>query len=267
MITLRSAQRDRLNGEKALAHFELAYARLPRFETREDAKSLFYADGFLRLGVSPYALMLARGLNTGQLDLLKYSATQPRVPAGSGRESGRWTSADNNSGMGTQGYTHLAAEDSEEKRREDEKDLPEAERRALRESPRKEDVEEGRGIPLQTPLVDVGHSDTRPVKGAFSINNWAGYPASLPKPTGPFRVLEGDEYSAARAAANKANRALREGNPNAYVGKQIHETHPVKFGGSPADPKNKIALSPQEHFGATTWWDQLLRSLQRNRQK
>jgi hypothetical protein len=69
-------------GERALAHFELAYARLPRFESPDDARSLFFADGFIKLGLSPRALMLARGLDTTQLDLLKYSPDQPRVPAG-----------------------------------------------------------------------------------------------------------------------------------------------------------------------------------------
>jgi hypothetical protein len=91
---IKRASMQWARGEKTLAHFELAYARLPRFDTRDGAKSLFYADGFLRLGVSPRALMLARGLDTRQLDLLKYSPDQPRVPAGHGRQSGEWTSGD-----------------------------------------------------------------------------------------------------------------------------------------------------------------------------
>jgi hypothetical protein len=81
-------------GERALAHFELAYARLPRFETREDARALFYADELVKLGVSPRALMLSRDIDTSQLDFLKYNADELRVPPGSGRESGRWTSGD-----------------------------------------------------------------------------------------------------------------------------------------------------------------------------
>ncbi len=36
--------------------------------------------------------MKCLGLDTRELDLLKYNRDQPRVPAGSGRESGRWTS-------------------------------------------------------------------------------------------------------------------------------------------------------------------------------
>jgi hypothetical protein len=61
-------------GEKAFAHFELAYARLPKLECWEDAWLLFYADGLIADG-----------------DLLKYNRDQARVPAGHGRESGEWT--------------------------------------------------------------------------------------------------------------------------------------------------------------------------------
>jgi hypothetical protein len=82
-----------------LAHFELAYAQRPRFETRDEARPLFYAEGLVKLGVSPRALMRCHGLDTGQIDLLKYSADQPRVPAGNGRESGEWIS-----GQGGQQY-------------------------------------------------------------------------------------------------------------------------------------------------------------------
>lgn len=79
-------------GEKALAHFELVYARLPRFETREDARLLFVIDKLLKDGASARRLMLSQGLDTSDFDLLKYNADELRVPAGNGRESGRWTS-------------------------------------------------------------------------------------------------------------------------------------------------------------------------------
>jgi hypothetical protein len=98
-------------------------------------------------------------------------------------------------------------------------------------------------------------------KGSFSVSDWSGYPSGLSRPTGPFRLLNGDEYDAARAAANSANRALREADPVAYAGKEIHEIHPVKFGGSPTDPANKIALTPGEHTSATTWWARLKRDI------
>lgn len=98
-------------------------------------------------------------------------------------------------------------------------------------------------------------------EGSFSIANWSGYPANLPKPTGPFRLLEGAEYDAARAAANQANRAMHQADP-ALRGSQLHEIQPVKFGGSPTDPLNKIPLTPQQHSPATTWWNQLQRNVE-----
>jgi hypothetical protein len=150
--------------EKALAHFELAYARLPRFETRDDAESLFLADGFVRLGLSPCALMLAHGLDTSQLDLLKFiphfNPAEPRVPAGHGRESGQWTqgdsttTADDQSATDAGTYIHPVVEDEGPEEREKEKELLEAERRALRVPSTKEDVEEGHGIRIQTPLIE-----------------------------------------------------------------------------------------------------------------
>lgn len=42
-------------------------------------------------------------------------------------------------------------------------------------------------------------------------------------------------------------------NPN-LNGKQIHEIKPVKFGGSPANHSNKIALSRMEHAKLTAFW-------------
>jgi hypothetical protein len=118
------------------------------------------------------------------------------------------------------------------------------------------------------PEVLVGGSVTgagglaESAEGSFSIINWTEYPINLPKPTGPFRMLSGSEYSAARAAANSVNRALRANNSAAYAGKEIHEIQPVKFGGSPTDPANKIALTPREHAAVTTWWNRLQRLLQ-----
>jgi RHS repeat-associated protein len=93
-------------------------------------------------------------------------------------------------------------------------------------------------------------------EGSFSIADWSGYPASVPKPTGPFNLLEGAEYDTARSAANNANRALHQVD-SSLNGLQLHEIQPVKFGGSPIDPLNKIPLTPQQHATVTTWWNQL----------
>lgn len=86
--------------------------------------------------------------------------------------------------------------------------------------------------------------------------------ADVPKPSGPFRLLEGAEYDAARKAANQANRALHQAD-DALTGLQIHEIQPVKFAGSPTALSNKLPLPPSQHAELTTWWRQLQRDLQR----
>ena len=96
-----------------------------------------------------------------------------------------------------------------------------------------------------------GSSDT------FYINDWTGYP-DAPKPEGPFRILEGEEYSMARKAANNANAKIHKNRPD-LKGIQIHEMKPVKFGGSPIDIDNKIALTPKEHAKYTSFWNKILR--------
>lgn len=110
-----------------------------------------------------------------------------------------------------------------------------------------------------TPPQDFVATEAVP-NGEFSISNWDGYPAGGPKPEGPFRLLEGDEYSAARNAANKANSALHDADPN-LSGLQIHEVQPVKFGGSPTDLANKVVLTPAEHMQYTVWWNRVQRSI------
>ena len=74
-------------GEKALAQIHLGYAGLPPCDD-DAALGLFLADECLAAGMTPAKLMKALGLDPGHE---KYSPDQPRVPAGSGRESGRWT--------------------------------------------------------------------------------------------------------------------------------------------------------------------------------
>jgi len=74
-------------------------------------------------------------------------------------------------------------------------------------------------------------------EGAFSILEWAGYPAGVPRPTGAVNLINGADYSAARKAADNANRAIHRADPSISPN-QIHEIQPVKFGGSPTDPAN-----------------------------
>src|SRR5258708_39002720 len=97
-------------------------------------------------------------------------------------------------------------------------------------------------------------------EGSFSIIDWTGYPEGLPKPQGPFRLLEGTEYEAARAEANAANELYRA--QNGIVGPEtdVHEIQPIKFGGSPTDPANKIPLPRDVHRQQVTpWWNELQR--------
>ena len=62
--------------------------------------------------------------------------------------------------------------------------------------------------------------------GTLKIKDWTGYPEGIPRPKGQFRLIDGDEYDAARKAANNANRALHRTNPT-YDGLELHEIHPV----------------------------------------
>lgn len=102
------------------------------------------------------------------------------------------------------------------------------------------------------------------LEGSFSVADWSHYPSAIAKPTGPFRILEGAEYEAARKAANKANQAIRKSNPELYKGLEIHEIHPVKFGGSATDPANKIAIPRDYHRQVVTpWWNNNMRSIKK----
>lgn len=177
-------------GDKALANIRLAYARLPRFERREDAYPLFLAASLLKAGFSPQYLMRQSAFDATALDIEKYNPDEPRIPAGSGQKSGRWTddavTTDEQWVVDHHGSIQLAAEDSEdEKRREDEKELPEAERRALNVSPRKEDVEEGGGIPLQRPLIE----------DPIGIGAYAGESIPARSPAQRFTVQERQEIN------------------------------------------------------------------------
>lgn len=74
-------------GDRVMAQIELAYARFPRLETKEDAFRLFLADALLRQGMTPQRLMRELGFDPS---LLKYDDTEPREPAGDVKLSGEW---------------------------------------------------------------------------------------------------------------------------------------------------------------------------------
>jgi hypothetical protein len=97
-------------------------------------------------------------------------------------------------------------------------------------------------------------------EGSFSVFNWNGYPTGGVKPIGPFRLLEDAEYQSARKLANSTNATMRRATPEVFKGLQIHEIHPVKFGGSPTDVSNKLFLTPSQHAQYTNFWNILMRS-------
>jgi hypothetical protein len=125
-------------------------------------------------------------------------------------------------------------------------------------------------LPTRTPAG--GRRPTEPItppfkEGSFSISDWTGYPDYLPKPKGPFRLRQGEEYDTARDAADRVNIKTRSADPARYKGTDIHEIHPVKFGGHPTDPANKIVLPVKQHRLLTSWWYRRQRSLERGMSK
>jgi RHS repeat-associated protein len=119
---------------------------------------------------------------------------------------------------------------------------------------------------LTTTEIAAGTAEHSFKSGSFSISDWTGYPTGVPKPPEgtTFRLVEGTEYQTARTAANQANRTIRQVDPAAYAGREIHEITPVKFGGNPTNPANKVALPASVHRQQVTpWWNQLKKSLEK----
>ena len=50
---------------------------------------------------------------------------------------------------------------------------------------------------------------------------------------------------------------MRRLDPDAYVGNQVHEVHPVKFAGDPTALSNKMVTPTELHQQYTTWWSKL----------
>ena len=78
---------------------------------------------------------------------------------------------------------------------------------------------------------------------------------------GPVNLIPSAEYQSARAAANAENRALHRADPSISP-QQIHEIQPVRFGGNPTDPANKVYLDRSLHQQVTNWWNDLQRYIQ-----
>jgi hypothetical protein len=89
--SLRRVAKHWQDGDKSLAAIHLAQIGLP--DIGEDAAyRLSLVAKLIDAGVTPRELARELGLRPVQLDVSKYNENQPRVPAGSGRESGQWTS-------------------------------------------------------------------------------------------------------------------------------------------------------------------------------
>ncbi|MGP0059143.1 MAG: hypothetical protein ACLPID_07645 [Beijerinckiaceae bacterium] len=78
-------------GEKVLAQIHLSFARLPRLENAIDVYRLYLAGSLLDDGLPPGKMLKELGLDRTARKLVKFDPNQPRVPAGSGRQSGQWT--------------------------------------------------------------------------------------------------------------------------------------------------------------------------------
>lgn len=101
--------------------------------------------------------------------------------------------------------------------------------------------------------------------GSFSVVDRSGFPDPDLFPSGPLRLVEGEEYAAARAAGNEATRQVRRDASAAGVdpsGMDVHHIQPVKFGGSPTDPGNLLLIPHEIHQELNIWWSRLQRSVQ-----
>lgn len=105
---------------------------------------------------------------------------------------------------------------------------------------------------------DVPESEQEVEDGLISFEDidWKGYPSGVPKPSGPFRIVEGDEYEEARKRANAANKELHDEHPE-WANREIHDVHPIKFGGDPEAPSNKFPLSHKKHQECSNFWNRV----------
>jgi hypothetical protein len=88
---LKAATRCQEDGDVGQAGIHLALSRLgPLPDPLEASRRLFMTDGLMRGGVAPEAILEALG--HGSETLARYSPSEPRVPAGNGRDSGEWAS-------------------------------------------------------------------------------------------------------------------------------------------------------------------------------
>lgn len=81
-------------GDETAAVTHLVHAGLPLpVDPSEEARRLFVTDAFIKTGTSPIEILQALGLDGSYIEAVEklYNPLQPRVPAGNGILSGRWT--------------------------------------------------------------------------------------------------------------------------------------------------------------------------------
>jgi hypothetical protein len=138
--------------EKMLAQLHLIFIGLPKID-ETDAYRLFLAGKALEKGFNPSDLMKALGFPHTARNFKKYNPDQPRVSAGSGRESGRWTSGgasgagsvSDDSELGSVADIILASQDKKDGKDKAD-DILNRERELLGEEPPKQELEHGRPI-------------------------------------------------------------------------------------------------------------------------
>jgi hypothetical protein len=81
-------------GDDTLAAIHLAHAALPRPDDADEAaRRLFITEAFIKAGTNPLTILQALGLDPAYVETVAkyYNEFEPRVPAGNGILSGRWT--------------------------------------------------------------------------------------------------------------------------------------------------------------------------------
>jgi hypothetical protein len=91
---IRKASKHAARGDECLAAMHIALALPALRDPSGSARRLFLADGLMAEGVEPHDIWRAVEFDPTPLDELtkRYNPDELRVPAGSGRPSGRWTS-------------------------------------------------------------------------------------------------------------------------------------------------------------------------------
>jgi hypothetical protein len=85
------------DGEECLAYIHLAHSRLHApSDVRAAAYRLFTAENAMKVGLSLCAVFQALKIDRSYIDAVEkaYNPAEPRVPAGSGRTSGKWTDSE-----------------------------------------------------------------------------------------------------------------------------------------------------------------------------